>query len=104
MKRSRAPSRIHMHSRAHLQSAQRRTVGTQLAAIELPAAGNGSAKPGFWHRLALAVDAYFAERAKRAVPMATLRRSKHEMARCRRLICRRVAVPIEVLSSPQTRS
>ncbi len=76
-----------------------------IAAIEPPGVGNGSAKPkGFWHRLALAVDCYVTERTKKAVPMATLRRSKHEMARCRRLICTRVAVPIEVLSSPQTRS
>jgi hypothetical protein len=75
-----------------------------IAAIEPPAAGNGSAKPGFWHRLALAVDAYLAQRTKKAVPTATLRRSKHEVARCRRLIRRRVAVPINVLSSPQTRS
>jgi hypothetical protein len=72
-----------------------------MAAIEPLRSGNGSANPkGYWHRLALVVDSYGAERTKRAVPTATLRRAKHEMARCRRLISRHV----EVLISPQRRT
>ena len=39
--------------------------------------------PGIWRRLAQALDAYFVDRTKRAVPEITLRRSKHEVARCR---------------------
>ena len=50
---------------------------------------NGAAQPkGFWRRLAQTLDAYFAERSKRAVPAITLRRSQHELARCRRLMHR----------------
>jgi hypothetical protein len=47
--------------------------------------------PNFWQRLAEALDAYFVNRTKRAVPEAALRRSKHEVARCRRLMHRGVA-------------
>jgi hypothetical protein len=68
-----------------------------ITAIEPPAASNGLAKPGFCHRLALA---YLAQRAKKVVPTATLRRSKYEMARCLRLMPRRIAVPIKVLGGP----
>ena len=55
----------------------------------------GSRLQGFWQRLARSLDAYFAGRTRRAVPEVTLRRSKHEMARCRRLAHRRVAAPLE---------
>ncbi len=41
---------------------------------------------GFWQRLALVLDEYLAQRTKRTVPEATLRRSKQEFERCRRLI------------------
>jgi hypothetical protein len=51
--------------------------------------------PGFWQRFAQALDAYFVDRTKRAVPEITLRRSKHEIARCRRLMHRQVAAPIK---------
>ena len=37
-----------------------------LAADELPPAFEGVVKPGFWHRLARALDASFANRSKRA--------------------------------------
>jgi hypothetical protein len=50
---------------------------------------------GFWHRFAQALDAYFADRTKRAVPEITLRRSKHEIARCHRLLRRAQAAPIK---------
>jgi hypothetical protein len=42
--------------------------------------------PGFWKRFAQALDAYLGERTKQAVPEITLRRSRHEIARCRRLM------------------
>ena len=71
-----------------------------ITAIEPPAASNGLAKPGICHRLAPAVDAYLAQRAKKVVPTAPLRRSKYEMARCLRLMPRRIAVPIKVLGGP----
>jgi hypothetical protein len=47
----------------------------------------------FWHRFAHALDAYFASRTQREVSEITLRRSKHEIARCRRLMHKHVAVP-----------
>jgi hypothetical protein len=67
-----------------------------ISADEPPGAGNGAAKPeGFWQRLGQVLDAYVAEQSKRAVPAITLRRSKHELARCRRLMHRPNAVPVE---------
>ncbi len=52
-----------------------------------PGAASGAAKPrGFWQRLAQALDAYFVDRTRRAVPDATFRRSRHEIDRCRRLM------------------
>ncbi len=41
---------------------------------------------GFWRRLALALDGYFVDRAKWALPQATLRRSRQDFERCRRLM------------------
>jgi hypothetical protein len=40
---------------------------------------------GLWQRIARAVDDYFVARTRRAVPEATLRRSRHEVNCCRRL-------------------
>jgi hypothetical protein len=51
--------------------------------------------PGFWQRFARALDAYLADRTKQAVPEIALRRAKHEIARCRRLMHKRIASPIE---------
>jgi hypothetical protein len=51
-----------------------------------PSAGTVAAQPlRFWQRLAQALDEHFAERSKRAVPAIILRRSRRELARCRRL-------------------
>jgi hypothetical protein len=55
--------------------------------------------PGIWQRLAQALDAYFVDRAKRAVPEITLRRSKHEVARCRALMHKASAVYVEASRS-----
>ncbi|MGO9701201.1 MAG: hypothetical protein ACLPX7_18265 [Xanthobacteraceae bacterium] len=48
-----------------------------------------SGKPeaaGFWQRLILVLDEYFADKSKWTVPAATLRRSKQDFERCRRLM------------------
>jgi hypothetical protein len=67
-----------------------------IPADEPPGAGDGAAKPeGFWRRLGQVLDAYVAEQSKRAVPAIALRRSNHELARCRRLMHRPNTVPVE---------
>ncbi len=54
---------------------------------EPPGAANGAAKPpGFWQKLAQALDEFFVARTKRAVPEIALRRCKHEINRCRGLM------------------
>jgi hypothetical protein len=54
-----------------------------------PAAAAGApGRAGFWQRLGQALDAYLADRSRRAVPATLLRRSKHDIARCRRLMHR----------------
>lgn len=50
------------------------------------AAGSEQEPRDFWQRLALTVDRYFADRTKRTVPQATLRRSRQDFERCRRLL------------------
>jgi len=63
---------------------------------EMPRSVYGAARrDGFWQRIAQAFDAYFANQTKRAVPEITLRRSKHDLARCRRLMHKRIAASIE---------
>lgn len=41
---------------------------------------------GFWQKLALALDEYVVNRARWTVPQATLRRSRQDFERCRRLM------------------
>jgi hypothetical protein len=61
-----------------------------------PGAANGAEKPGsFWQRLAQSLEAYFANQTKRAVSETTLRRSKHDIARFRRLMHKSSAVRVE---------
>jgi hypothetical protein len=52
------------------------------------AAAGASRREGFWQRLGQVLDAYLADRSRRAVPATVLRRSKHDIARCRRLVHR----------------
>jgi hypothetical protein len=66
-----------------------------LAADEVPHSFEGGMKPGFWRRLARALDASFANRSKRAMPIDALRRSRRDIERCRRLLRRDVRVPVE---------
>ena len=47
-----------------------------------------------WHRLAQALDRHFADRSKRAVPTVTLRRSRYDIERCRRLMHKNALAPI----------
>ncbi len=51
-----------------------------------PDTGGKPISGSFWQRLALALDEYFAQRTKRTVPEATLRRSRQDFERCRRLM------------------
>jgi hypothetical protein len=55
----------------------------------------GAPRLHFCQTSARSLDAYFAGRTRQAVPEVTLRRSKHEIARCRRLVHKRVAAPFE---------
>jgi hypothetical protein len=55
--------------------------------------------PSIWRRLAQALDAYFVDWTKRPVPKIILRRSKHEAARCRMLMHKAAAVPVEASRS-----
>jgi hypothetical protein len=64
-----------------------------LAGDERPRAFEGAAKPGFWQRLARALDASFANRSKHAMRVDALRRSRRDIVRCRRLLRRDVRVP-----------
>ena len=62
-----------------------------------PGAATGATKrEGFWPRLAQALDAYLVDRSRRAVPATMLRRSKHDIARCRRLMHRSSAIAADV--------
>ncbi len=56
--------------------------------VDIPpdTSGGQPTSGSFWQRLALAVDEYFAQRTKRTVPEATLRRSRQDFERCRRLM------------------
>lgn len=56
---------------------------------------SGVVKPGILQKLAKAIDAYCVKRSNRVVPDVTLRRSKREIARCRRLTRKSSAVRIE---------
>jgi hypothetical protein len=65
-----------------------------LAAHEMPSAFEGVMKPGLWRRLARVLDASFANRSKRAMPIDALRRSRRGIERCRRLVRRDVRLPV----------
>jgi hypothetical protein len=72
------------------------------------AAAKAEARPmRFWQRLAQTFDDYLAERTKRAIPEFTLRRSKREIDRCRRLMHAGAMMPVGVNANrrrAQTRS
>ena len=76
-----------------------------IPADKLGGAANAAPKPeSFWQWLSRAIDAYLADRTKKEIPAITLRRSRHEIARCRRLMHSRVAVPVDTARGRQTRS
>jgi hypothetical protein len=63
-------------------------------ADNLPSAFAGVATPSFWQRLARWLDASFANRSKRAMPVDAFRRSRRDIERCRRLLRSGVRVPV----------
>lgn len=63
---------------------------------EPPGTIDSEAKPrGFWQRLARALDEHFVARTKRVVPEVTLRRSRYDVNRCRRLMHKSSPAPAE---------
>ncbi len=55
---------------------------------------NGAVRPHrFWQWLARILDNYLVDRTKRVVPDATVRRSQHEIDRCRRLMLKGSLTP-----------
>jgi len=71
---------------------------------EPDSAGNGAVKPGgFRRRLAQALDEYFVNRMKRAVPEIALRRSKQDINRFRRLMHKSSMAPAEANISRASR-
>jgi len=60
------------------------------------AAASAATHHGLWQRLAQALDAYLVNRSRRAVPATVLRRSKHDIARCRRLMHKTAAAAVGV--------
>jgi hypothetical protein len=68
-------------------------MSTRPAHTELDPGSITRTAPGFWSRLVQAFDDYLAERTKRTFPEVTLRRSKREIDRCRRLMREAAAVP-----------
>jgi hypothetical protein len=76
-----------------------------IPADEPGGAGDAAPKPeGFRQGLSRAIDAYLADRTKKPIPAITLRRSRYEIARCRRLARSRVAVPAHASCGRLTRS
>jgi hypothetical protein len=64
--------------------------------VDEPPGMNGADKPhGLWLRLAQAVDDYFVDRTKRAVPETTLRRCQHDIDRLRRMMHKNTFVPVD---------
>ncbi|MGD0023308.1 MAG: hypothetical protein ABSC37_01590 [Xanthobacteraceae bacterium] len=59
-------------------------------------AASGAAKPRrFWQRFAQALDRLVVYRTKRAVPEIVLRRCKHDIDRCRRLMLHGCIAPAD---------
>ena len=57
------------------------------------ATGSARKSEGFWQSLVLALDQHFVDRTRRAVPAVTVRRSKRDMDRCRRLLRKSATAP-----------
>ena len=76
-----------------------------IPAHELGGAADAAPKPeSFWQGLSRAIDAYLAERTKKAILAITLRRSRHEIARCRRLMRSRIVVAADTFRGRLARS
>jgi hypothetical protein len=60
---------------------------TETGLADMPGAANGAANPeSFWQRFARALDGYLIDRSRQALPATTLRRSRRDIDRCRRLL------------------
>jgi hypothetical protein len=58
-----------------------------IPADKFASAVKGAVMPhGFWQQLARMLDDYLVDRAKRTLPAAVFRRSRHEIEICRRLM------------------
>ena len=64
------------------------------AVDDLHVARESASKPGLWQRLACVLDASFANRSKRAMPVDAVRRSRRDIERCRRLLGGGGRVPV----------
>ena len=74
-------------------------------AHELGGVANAAPTPeSVWQGLSRAIDAYLADRTKKAIPAITLRCSRHEIKRFRRLKRSRVAVVAKTFRGRLTRS
>jgi hypothetical protein len=75
---------------AHIRRNKTDTGETAMSVVpidERPGAAAGAAtRQGLWQRLARMVDQHFADRSRRAVSPLTLRRSRYDVDRCRRLL------------------
>ena len=74
-----------------------------IPADEPPGAALTAKRGSVWQRLAQSLDAYFVDRSKRAVPGITLRRSKYDIERCRRLMHRSSVAAVEASFSKASR-
>jgi hypothetical protein len=62
--------------------------------VDEPSGVMAAKREGFWHRLAQTLDQHFVARSMRAVPAGTLRLSKYDIDRCRRLMHKNALAPI----------
>jgi hypothetical protein len=89
MRKRGVSSRFHMDLR-YIDESEMEQGETSMSVIPLEttprASRSGQKSIGFWRKLALALDEYFLDRARWAVPQVTLRRSRHDFERCRRLM------------------
>ena len=62
-------------------------------------AASAAPRQGFWQKFAQVLEAYLGDRSRRVVPATVLRRSKHDIARCRRLMHQTAAAAVRVSES-----
>jgi hypothetical protein len=60
--------------------------GIPLTEMNFTARSGVADRDGFWQRFARALDGYLIDRSRHALPAPTLRRSRRDIDRCRRLM------------------